>query len=417
VLDLLAAGDDPVQLGSGAAKTHELWIALEAEDVARPPAELAAALRAPLVASVPAEWSMASRALPLALAPDGPGAHDFLVRLARAVADYGQYVQSERWDDGSPVPCAAAVERPRVGLYGALNWGDWQFPGYRDDDSGCDAWGNLEYDLPQVLGLGWAATGSRLFWDALVPAARHYRDVDIIHHSAEHPDWVGLNHPHKASHFAFESPKKVDLGHTWAEGLVTYHRLTGEARALEAARRLADALAPRASRARNPRQFGWPMLALVAVHGATGEHRYLDAARAYADGGLAAFEPSPAAGDWKMGILADGLAAVHAATGDERFRRWLVAYANAYLEAPGRFADARYALPLGYLAALTGDERYARAALAAARAVRLGTWGKPLAAMGRTGFRLLAPLQSMPGRASAPPSPAMPPGRKPPKRP
>jgi len=63
-----------------------------------------------------------------------------------------------------------------------------------------------------VLALAYAATGSRLFLDGLVPAARHYRDVDIIHHAPGHPDWLGLNHPHKALHFAFEAPEKVDLG-------------------------------------------------------------------------------------------------------------------------------------------------------------------------------------------------------------
>src|SRR5207237_185950 len=118
------------------------------------------------------------------------------------------------------------------------------FPGYRDHADGCDAWGNLEYDLSQVLGLAWAATGSRLFLEALVPAARHYRDVDVIHHAPGHPQWVGLNHPHTALHFTFGKPAYVDLGHTWTEGLLTYYRLTGETRALEAARGIAPRLLP-----------------------------------------------------------------------------------------------------------------------------------------------------------------------------
>jgi rhamnogalacturonyl hydrolase YesR len=107
---------------------------------------------------------------------------------------------------------------------------------------------------------------------------------------------------------------------------------------------------------------------------------------------MSAYRPTPAAGDWKMGILADGLAAVHAATGDARIRQWLIAYADILVAERGRFADPRYALPLGYLAALTGDARYRNAALAVARTMKISDWGKPLAAMGRTGFRLLAPL-------------------------
>ena len=406
-VDLFAGRDAPVLLGSGAAKTHELWLVLEPLDRSTAPAALAAALRAPLLALPPADWIVASHAFPQALTPAARGARDFLARLAAAVTRYQANARTERWDDGPPVPCTArTTEHPRRGFYGALNWGDWNFPGYRDHADGCDAWGNLEYDLPQVLGLAWAATGSRLFLEALVPAARHYRDVDVIHHAPGHPQWVGLNHPHTALHFTFGKPAYVDLGHTWTEGLLTYYRLTGETRALEAACGIADALRPLAARANNPRQLGWPMIALVAVYDATGERRHLEAARAYADTALGAYKPSPAGGDWKMGILADGLAAVHAATGDERIRRWLVAYADALLASPGRWSDPRYSLPLGYLAAVTGDRRYETAALTVASRLKIPALGKQLAIAGRTGFRLLAPLAAATPVPAAPPRPS-----------
>ena len=337
LVDLFAGGDGPVQFGTGAAKTHELWIALLPTTTSARDAALAAALAAPLDALPPASWTVASGALPQAVAPDSPAAQDFLARLSTAYGHYRERATTERWDDGPPVPCSQrTAEHPRVGLYGALNWGDWQFPGYRDHNRGCDGWGNLEYDLPQVLGLAYAATGSRPFLDGFLASARHYRDVDIIHHFPGHPERVGMNHPHKPLHFAVEAKETVDLGHVWAEGLVTLYRLTGEVRALRAATAMADALAKRTSGAHNPRQFGWPMLALVAVYDATGTRSYLDAAHAFADAGMAAFRPTPASGDWKMGILADGLAAVDAATGDQRIRRWLVAYAEALLAEPGR---------------------------------------------------------------------------------
>jgi hypothetical protein len=112
-----------------------------------------------------------------------------------------------------------------------------------------------------------------------------------------------------------------------------------------------------------------------------------------------------------MGILADGVAAMHAATGDDRLRRWLVAYADAYTSTPDRWKDARFALPLGYVTGLTGQQRHATGAHEAAAAIKIGEWGKPLAAMGRTGFRLLAPLagakivRATDGQASAPSRP------------
>jgi hypothetical protein len=410
-LDLFAGSEAPVAFGSGAAKTHELWIAVEAGAGSRAD-DFAIAVGAPLVALPAADWIVASRALPQAIAGKAPTAREFLGRLATAYAGYRERVRTERWDDGPAAPCAArTTEHPRVGLYGALNWGDWQFPGYRDQTRGCDAWGNLEYDLPQVLGLAWAATGARVFYDGLVASARHYRDVDIIHHLPDKPGWVGFNHPHKMLHFAWEANETVDLGHTWVEGLLTHYRLTGEVRSLEAARGIADVLVDKVGRARNPRQFGWPMLALAAAYDATNDRRYRDAALEYALGGMRAFEPTPASGDWKMGILADGIAATHAATGDDRLRRWLVAYGDAYTSTPGRWKDARFALPLGYLTALTGQQRYATRAQSAVTAIKIGAWGKPLAAMGRTGFRLLAPLADAKivrpegGQASAPSRP------------
>jgi len=392
-VDLVAGGDEPVRLGRGAARTVELWIAVEPAAEAGDPAALARALRAAPAGLPPPPWIVASGALPQSLAPEAAGAASFLARLDAAVRRYLARARYERWDEGEPVPCAERrQERERRGFYGLLNWGDWNFPGYRDDTKGCDAWGNLEYDLGQVLGLAWAATNDPAQRDAFVAAVRHYRDVDVIHHDPEHPDRVGLNHPHKAGHHAPEARQAVDLGHAWVEGLVTHWRLTGELRSREAATRMADALAGRLGKARNPRHFGWPMIALAAVAQSTNEARYREAALRFARAALDAFPPTPAAADWKIGIQADGLAAVDALDGDAAVRAWLIAYGDAYLAARERFADPRYALPLGHLGAVTGARRFVDAALAVAADLRIGDWGKTLASDGRVGFRLLGPL-------------------------
>jgi hypothetical protein len=401
--DLLSGAAAPIRFGTGAAKTFELWIALEPLAGASAPDRLATMLTSPLIAIPSAAWIVQTRALPQAIEPAGPGARDFLTRLTTAFARYRAGAEKERWDDGLPVPCPERKsEHPRLGFYGAFNWGDWNFPGYRDHVETCDGWGNLEYDLPQVLGLAFLATGSRAYFDGFVPAARHYRDVDVMHHAPGHPDWVGLNHPHKVLHFAMESPTKVDLGHTWTEGLLTHYRLTGEVRSLAAARGIADALLPLVGKAGNPRQLGWPMLALTAVYDATGDRRYRDGAVVFAEAALGRIEPTPASGDWKMGILADGIAAVHAMTNDQRLRRWLVSYADALLPEIGRYADARYALPLGYVATITGEPRYAAVGQQVVRTMKIGEWGKPLAATGRTGFRILAPLATKPPTIAPP---------------
>jgi hypothetical protein len=412
--DLLAGDDDPVELGIGAAKTFELWIAVE--DPAHPTdaRSLATRLQHPLVAAVDPDWIIASEALPNAIAPSTPGARDLLPRLETGIERYLGRNRAERWDDGPPVPCEQRTkEHERVGAFGALNWGDWNFPGYRDRSKGCDAWGNLEYDLTQVLGLAWGASGSRTDWDAFIAAARHYRDVDVIHFAPGHEEIVGFNHPHKVKHFAFEAKQTIDLGHTWLEGLFTHYRLTGEVRSLEAAKGIADVIVRRQSKAGNPRQYGWPMIALVAAYDATGDTNYRDSAHAYATAAVVVHDATPAAGDWKMGILADGIAGVFAITHDERLRQWLVGYADVLVRESARFSDPRYALPLGYLSRQTGNARYRALALETVKTMSIGDWGKTLAISGRTGFRILGGL-GVP--ATPPPAPTATPARAAPRR-
>jgi hypothetical protein len=421
-IDLLAGKDETVDLGIGAAKTFELWLVFQSPRTASDPFELAAQFQRPLVTGVDAAWTAASRALPNAIAPNAPGVRGLLPRLDTAIGRYLARNRAERWDDGAPVDCDARTsEHERIGAYGALNWGDWNFPGYRDKSEGCDAWGNLEYDLTQVLGLDFAATGSRTTWDAFVAAARHYRDVDVVHYAPGHEDWLGINHPHKVKHFAVESQNKVDLGHTWLEGLVTHYRLTGEVRSIEAARGIADAIERHVQKAGNPRQFGWPMIALAAAADATGDARYRTGAVAFADKAVAVHDATPAFGDWKMGILADGIAMTHALTGEPKLRDWLVKYSDAFCAEPTKYDDPRYALPLGYMAQLTGSTRYRDAGLAVVDAMPIGDWGKTLAISGRTAFRILGGLapaaEATPAKpAPAAPPPASAPARKPPSR-
>ena len=113
---------------------------------------------------------------------------------------------------------------------------------------------------------------------------------------------------------------------------------------------------------------------------------------------IARFPPTPAAGDWKMGILADGIAAPHVAHRRRDRRGWLGDYADA-LRRRRRERFARPALRparSAYLARSPATTRYADARCATAAALKIGDWGKPLALVGRTGFRLLGPARHAP---------------------
>lgn len=376
------------KVGMGAAKTHELVLYFHSAEP--PPAGLLAALAHPLVGRLDPQWVVATGALRNSVAPNAATAN-FLHALAAGYQRYQEHAVVERWDDSGQVTCPdRAHERPRTGFFGMLNWGDWNYPGYHDNTKGCDAWGNLEYDLTQVLALAYAATGERGYFEGMVAAARHFMDVDRVHYQHDHPNWMGMNHPKNPLHFAFELGG-VDIGHTWTEGLLSYYYLTGDERGVEAARGIAHYLEWRlhAGIGRgNPRQWGWPQIALIATYEATGEEGYKAAAQEYARRGMAAWPPEQIAA-WKMGILADALAYTHSVTGDPAIRDWLTRYATAVM-ARGSKSDARYFPAIAYVGQITGNAGYTNAATALVSRLQFGSWGKPFTIAGRLGFSILS---------------------------
>ncbi|HSP96051.1 MAG TPA: beta-L-arabinofuranosidase domain-containing protein [Candidatus Dormibacteraeota bacterium] len=388
--NLWAPEADPANIGVGAAKTHEfaLWIA----GSRHLPPGVGAALTEPLVGVVDPQAIAASGALPDAVAAREPGAR-FIRKAADGAQRYLKRNEQEQWNDCGRVHCTEpGLERVRTGAFGMWNWGDWNFRGYQDTVKGTDSWGNLEYDTTEVLALTYAATGDPALFDAMAAAARHYADVDVIHASPSRPEWVGMNHPKNPLHFSFQLGGP-DLGHTWAQGLVDYYYLTGDERGLSAARGIADYLVGRlrGPLRGNPRQWGWPQIALLAVHQATGETPYLDAARRYASGGMAAHPPG-GTNQWKLGILADALAHTHAASNDEAIRTWLQSYAAAIMEHPAK-PDTRAFPAVAYVGRLTDNAAMRDAALERARQLDLGSWGKPFTVNGRLGFRIFSLLQ------------------------
>lgn len=391
---LRSRADRPALVGVGAAKTHALTLHFDAGTV--PSDASLAALAQPVVAWADPAWTAASGALRNAL-PHSPAAAAFLDKLQRSFLRYRQTQDRETWDDSDRTTCSPGAGRKRVGAYGMFNWGDWNFPGYRDDVKGCDAWGNLEYDTTQVLALAFAASGDPDLFTSMTASARHFMDVDRIHHDPRRPGWVGMHHPKNPLHFTFELGG-VDLGHVWNEGLVTYGLLTGDERALRAATEIADYLVRRSRDGihfrGNPRQWGWPQIALVAAFELTGESSYRDAALVYARRGMQT-HAADALEAWKVGILAEALAYTYNVSGDSEIETWLQRYRAAVLaKSP---PDARYYPALAMAAEDTASRQRAERAVAA---LQFGVWGKPLTIAGRTG---LAILGSKPGRRSNPP--------------
>lgn len=386
---LRAPTDRPMPFGSGAAKTHELWILARGDSAS---ATTLPALARPAPLWVDPAWMEASGALRNALAPR-PASEPFLLGLTASIERYFAAQAREEWDDSGRVRCSDDHANKRVGAYGMLNWGDWNFRGYRDTIKGCDAWGNLEYDTTQVLALAFAARGEPAVFDAMTAAARHFADVDRIHFSAQQPKWVGMNHPKNPLHFAFELGG-VDLGHSWTEGLFSYGVMTGDDRALRAGREIADYMVRRRGAGMfrgNPRQWGWPQIALVAAWEYSGDERYREAATWFAHRGMFA-HPADATGDWKRGILAEGLAYTHSVTTDATVLAWLETYAKGIAAAPPD--DARYYPALAYVGRVKGEATWVEMAEAKVATLQFGRWGKPMTIAGRTGFATLAQRRS-----------------------
>jgi hypothetical protein len=396
VYNLWAPEAEPAKAGVGAAKTHEfvVWAA----PPRALPAGAAAGMARPLLGVVDPNWVAQSGALPQAVAPQAASGR-FVHKALEAARRYAQRNAVERWDDCGAVRCEApGLDRRRTGAYGMWNWGDWNFRGFRDTTKGTDSWGNLEYDTAYVLALTYAASGDEEVHDMMVAAARHFIDVDTIHACPARPAWVGMNHPKNPLHFSFELGGP-DLGHTWTQGSIAYYYLTGDERGLQAARGVADYLVDRVdSMLRgNPRQWGWPQIALLAVYDATGERRYLDAALAYARGGMHAHPPTGST-QWKLGILADALAYAHAASGDPEIGAWLEQYARAVIQRKAH-ADARALPAVAYVAAWRGDKAMRETAREQAERLDLGNWGKPYSINGRIGFRIESLLAAPPPAA------------------
>lgn len=396
--DLWSARQAPARVGVGAAKTHEFTLTFSGG-----PERPLAPDRGVTAAPDPT-WTAACGALLNAVDPRREA--DFVGEVARAFDRFRRSVGEEPWDEGEACE-PGGTEIRRVGFYGMLNWGDWNFRGYHDTTKACDAWGNQEYDLAQVLGLLFAATGRADVRPWLTAAARHFAEVDRIHVQSVHPDWVGMNHPKNPRHFSFEYGG-VDLGHTWVEGMFTYYFLTGEPRILAAGVGISDYLVGRLRTAvrGNPRQFGWPALALAAAYEATGEARYKQAALDYARAGVAAHGVEKVGRDWKIAILADAVSYVHALTGDEALLAWLRRYAAAVVARPAKTKDVRYYPGVAYVARVGGDAGLRATARDAAARIRFGAWGKPFTIGSRIGFRIVSQLDSPPtiptNRAPAP---------------
>ena len=334
--------DGAYRLREGVAKTHTLYVGVDLPSHPLP------------VAEAPARWNCASGAFG-EITPAGSGSFpEYEDRLAQAFEGYFE-------------------EREHGRDYGMLNFGDYFV--------GNDTWGNTEYDMGYSILLEWARSGDRRCFQRACHAILHHRDVDTCHASSE-AGKVGGVYRHSVGHvgeyYDFddrsaaavrmddeEFKKRSSTGgvtwsmftasHTWVDGFLLHHYLTGDRRSLATARMIADRYDGDYTRNyefTNCRNNGWHLIFTMEMYKATGDRFYLNAAHIVAERTL---ERQTADGGWRrmlvyghcmcdiprhlgnagfmVGILLVGLKLYHQETGDRRVAESIVRGAGFLIDA------------------------------------------------------------------------------------
>jgi hypothetical protein len=384
-VQLWAASADPLIMGGGEAKRHEIYLDLSDQGAAA-----VAGLLHPLRAVASPSWYSSTHGFgrPFLLIEDG-----HLPLYNPSIAMYETFVEQGY--------VRLAQNRDRLGEYGWRNFGDWS------TTWDPDGWGNGEYDLAYVYFQQFARSGDLRYFDLAESAARHWMDVDLVW-AAYNDVWVGCGHSHSASHRSYAGEH-----HTWNQGLLDYYHLTGDRRSLEAALAVGDFFAhlalvkPDRHRPRifqnqqrdvGTRSAGWALVALVAAYESTCDPYYLKAAEAVVE--ILAEEQQPD-GQWTYTIAANeaesqpnatkpfmtaiilrGLGDYHRVTQDARAAEMLIrglthlvdelwcetALGYPYIDHPDFAAEARNTNMLlldafAYAYELTGNERFREVAL------------------------------------------------------
>ena len=176
---------------------------------------------------------------------------------------------------------------------------EWGFENYGDDTfewgygPSYTYWSNSEYDRHHGFALQYLRSRDPKWWALCEEAARHYRDIVVIHHAPGSSGRLGGPHHHNATSVwmpqhdeqywvADHNMSGASAGHSWVEGMIDYWYLTGDPWAEEAVHQLADWYCGivdgnhygAGGQERGP---GWTLIAISALTNATGGERIREA--------------------------------------------------------------------------------------------------------------------------------------------
>ena len=344
--------DGVYRFREGVSKTHTMYIGESLPSLPTP------------MAQAPVDWNCDSGAFG-EVSPGNDGLFpDYEERVADSFSGYLENHETSR-------------------EYGMLNHGDWTFDSYKD-------WGNNEYDTAYVFFVQWARSGDMRFFEEACRAAIHHRDVDTCH-TAEEVLRIGGVYRHRVAHTGDHHPGgyglmehaigtgefpatnlwvdsvtprelrailtwggEFTISHTWIDGFILHHFLTGAPRSLETARMVADRYDGHYTRNydfANCRNNGWHLILTMEMYKATGDEFYLNAGRIIVertldrqteDGGWRRMlvpahcrcDPPRHTGNasFAVGILLVGLKSYHQTTADPRVAESIVRAADFLID-------------------------------------------------------------------------------------
>ncbi|NOZ22658.1 MAG: hypothetical protein GXP25_16395 [Planctomycetes bacterium] len=317
------------KLKQGCSKRHELLYYFHKGDAqSADAARHAKCFEKPLVAVAPAKWYCDSKAFYDVWPKDMKRFKAYEIGIENSLKVY-------------------LLRREMVKEYGMLNFGDWY--GERRVN-----WGNIEYDTQHGMCLHFIRSGILDFFYTGQQAQQHNQDVDTVRYYSD-PRRVGGVWAHCMGHVGeyYKIPAAppgtprggMSVTHTWCEGHMDYYYLTGDPRALKAAKMIADHYDWQYTKEydfTNGRTAGWHLILTLGVYNGTYDPYYLNAAkiivarvaeRQRPDGGWRrqlvpghCFDIPRHHGNamFMIGILLDGLKYYHGFTHDPKVAKMIV---------------------------------------------------------------------------------------------
>ena len=213
------AYDGPLRIPQGMAKTHELFLHLGPADLnARQIDAHCLAFEEPLLLQLPSQYYADTGAL-------------------------GSFppFREKHWPLELKLRRFCQTPNGR----GLINYGDQVRLERADGEVKTRTTENLAYELPRSILRQYLRSGDQVLFREGKAAVCHLMDIDTVHFSSEHPEWVGGPHfQWSQNHHYADTDEAEPMGprtsHTWLGSLLDYYFLTGYRRAREVAEACAD---------------------------------------------------------------------------------------------------------------------------------------------------------------------------------